>query len=118
MMGMFNLFILLPQMPASGFAGMDPDYLHSETMNALVLGGASMGLAALLTIQVIRQQRFSPVSFRNGPMINEPSVAAELKFRQNGVNRVVGPVGDIHRLKIFCIWHFNRPGHAAAGEVD
>jgi len=54
MMGMFNLFIVLPQITAS--SRMDwllKHYLHSEPMNALVLGGASMGLAALLTLLVV-----------------------------------------------------------------
>jgi len=54
MMGMFNLFIVLPQIAASSLLGGILKYfLHSEPMNALVLGGASMGLAALLTLLVV-----------------------------------------------------------------
>jgi maltose/moltooligosaccharide transporter len=59
MMGMFNLFIVLPQVAASSLLGGTLKYfLHNEPMNALVLGGASMGLAALLTLLV--------VSFKSG----------------------------------------------------
>jgi len=54
MMGMFNLFIVLPQIAASSLLGwILKTFLHSEPMNALVLGGASMGLAALLTLLVV-----------------------------------------------------------------
>ncbi len=54
MMGMFNLFIVLPQIAASGLLGyILKHFLHSEPMNALVLGGASMGLAAVLTLVVV-----------------------------------------------------------------
>jgi maltose/moltooligosaccharide transporter len=54
MMGMFNLFIVLPQIVASSLLGfLLKHFLHSEPMNALVLGGASMGLAALLTLLVV-----------------------------------------------------------------
>ena len=54
MMGMFNLFIVIPQIAASSLLGWVLKYfLHSEPMNALVLGGASMGLAALLTLLVV-----------------------------------------------------------------
>jgi maltose/moltooligosaccharide transporter len=54
MMGMFNLFIVLPQIVASSLLGFAlKHFLHSEPMNALVLGGASMGLAALLTLVVV-----------------------------------------------------------------
>jgi len=54
MMGMFNLFIVLPQIAASSLLGyLLKTYLHSDPANALVLGGASMGLAALLTLLVV-----------------------------------------------------------------
>ena len=54
MMGMFNLFIVLPQIAASSLLGwVLKNYLHSEPMNALILGGVSMGLAALLTLLVV-----------------------------------------------------------------
>jgi maltose/moltooligosaccharide transporter len=58
MMGMFNLFIVLPQIVASSLLGfLLKHFLHSEPMNALVLGGASMGLAALLTLLVVTVKR-------------------------------------------------------------
>jgi maltose/moltooligosaccharide transporter len=57
MMGMFNLFIVLPQIAASSLLGGILKYcLHSEPMNALVVGGASMCLAALLTLLVVNFQ--------------------------------------------------------------
>jgi maltose/moltooligosaccharide transporter len=58
MMGMFNLFIVLPQILASSLLGfLLKHFLHSEPMNALVLGGASMGLAALFTLLVVNVRR-------------------------------------------------------------
>jgi maltose/moltooligosaccharide transporter len=54
MMGMFNLFIVLPQIVASSLLGyVLKHFLQSEPMNALVLGGVSMGLAAVLTWLVV-----------------------------------------------------------------
>jgi maltose/moltooligosaccharide transporter len=54
MMGMFNLFIVLPQIVASSLLGFAlKNLLHNEPVNVLVLGGASMGLAALLTLLVV-----------------------------------------------------------------
>ena len=54
MMGMFNLFIVLPQIAASSLLGFAlKHFLHSEPMGALVLGGASMGLASLLTLLIV-----------------------------------------------------------------
>jgi maltose/moltooligosaccharide transporter len=60
MMGMFNLFIVLPQIVASSLLGLLlKHFLHDEPMNALVLGGASMGLAALLTLLVVTVRQTS-----------------------------------------------------------
>src|ERR1019366_2226647 len=54
MMGMFNLFIVLPQIAASSLLGLIlKNFLHGEPMNVLVLGGASMVFAALLTLLVV-----------------------------------------------------------------
>ena len=54
MMGLFNLFVVLPQIAASSLLGyLLKNFMHNEPMNALVLGGASMGLAALLTLLVV-----------------------------------------------------------------
>ncbi|MGD0813772.1 MAG: MFS transporter [Verrucomicrobiota bacterium] len=58
MMGMFNLFIVLPQIVASSLLGyILKNFLHNEAMNVLFLGGASMGLAALLTLWVVTFRR-------------------------------------------------------------
>jgi maltose/moltooligosaccharide transporter len=57
MMGMFNLFIVIPQIAASSLLGFIlKNFLHNEPVNALVLGGASMGLAAFLTLTVVSYQ--------------------------------------------------------------
>jgi len=57
MMGMFNLFIVLPQIAASSLLGwLLKTFLHNEPMNILVLGGASLGVAALLTLLVVSFQ--------------------------------------------------------------
>ncbi len=54
MMGMFNLFIVLPQITASSLLGFAlKHWLHDEPVNVVALGGASMGLAALLTLLVV-----------------------------------------------------------------
>jgi maltose/moltooligosaccharide transporter len=58
MMGMFNLFIVLPQIAASSLLGWAlKHFLHDEPVNALVLGGASMGLASLLTLTVVSYKK-------------------------------------------------------------
>jgi maltose/moltooligosaccharide transporter len=71
MMGMFNLFIVLPQIVASSLLGFAlKNFLHNEPVNALVLGGASMGLAAALTLLVVTFKKTNaeilPVSGGNG----------------------------------------------------
>jgi maltose/moltooligosaccharide transporter len=54
MMGMFNLFIVLPQIAASSLLGFAlKHFLHDDPVNAVVLGGASMGLAAFLTLSLV-----------------------------------------------------------------
>jgi maltose/moltooligosaccharide transporter len=54
MMGMFNLFIVLPQIAASSLLGFAlKHFLNNEPVNALVLGGASMGLGAVLTLVLV-----------------------------------------------------------------
>jgi maltose/moltooligosaccharide transporter len=63
LMGMFNLFIVLPQIVASSLLDFIlKNFLHSEAMNALVLGGASMGLAALLTLLLVTFKKSGGVS--------------------------------------------------------
>ena len=67
MMGMFNLFIVLPQIVASSLLGiLLKQFLHSEPMNALVVGGASMGLAAVLTWLVVTFKRTGAESLPAG----------------------------------------------------
>jgi maltose/moltooligosaccharide transporter len=67
MMGMFNLFIVLPQIVASSLLGfLLKRFLHSEPMNALVLGGASMGLAALLALLVVNFKKTAAESVAPG----------------------------------------------------
>ncbi len=54
MMGMFNLFIVIPQIIASSLLGFAMKIvLHNEPMNAILLGGISMGFAAILTYFVV-----------------------------------------------------------------
>jgi maltose/moltooligosaccharide transporter len=54
MMGMFNLFIVIPQIIASSLLGLVMKiFLNNEPMNAIVLGGISMGIAAILTYFVV-----------------------------------------------------------------
>ena len=58
MMGMFNLFIVLPQILASSLLGWAlKAFLHNDPVNVLVLGGASMGLAAFLTLILVGYQK-------------------------------------------------------------
>jgi len=54
MMGMFNLFIVIPQIIASTLLGIAmKTFLHNEPMNAVLLGGISMGIASILTYFVV-----------------------------------------------------------------
>ena len=67
MMGMFNLFIVLPQIVASSLLGFAlKNFMHNEPVNALVLGGGSMGLAALLTLLVVSFKPTGAESVRAG----------------------------------------------------
>ncbi|KAA9333091.1 SLC45 family MFS transporter [Hymenobacter busanensis] len=52
-MGVFNFFIVIPQIVAATILGFFTIHLfHGNTLNTLVLGGASMVLAGLLTLRV------------------------------------------------------------------
>ena len=54
MMGLFNLFVVLPQIVASSLLGFALKYfLNNDPAKAVALGGASMGLAALLTLLLV-----------------------------------------------------------------
>ncbi len=58
MMGMFNLFIVIPQVIASGFLGWAlKNFLHDKAMNAIILGGVSMLLAGILTLLVVSYRK-------------------------------------------------------------
>jgi maltose/moltooligosaccharide transporter len=52
-MGIFNFFIVIPQITAASILGFFMrTFLHNEAINALLLGGASMIVAGLLTLMV------------------------------------------------------------------
>lgn len=54
MMGMFNLFIVIPQVVASGVLGKILEiFFKGNPMSAIVLGGSSMAIASSLTIFVV-----------------------------------------------------------------
>ncbi len=54
MMGLFNLFIVFPQIMQSALLGFVlKHFLNNNPMNALVLGGGSMALAGLLTLWLV-----------------------------------------------------------------
>jgi maltose/moltooligosaccharide transporter len=54
MMGLFNLFVVIPQVVSSSLLGLAMKYfLDDDPAKAVALGGASMGLAALLTLLVV-----------------------------------------------------------------
>ena len=56
-MGVFNFFIVLPQILASvGLGWVMERWLGNDATKALLLGGASMLLAALLTLRVRREE--------------------------------------------------------------
>ena len=55
MMGLFNLFIVFPQIAASGLLGKILEmFFGNNPMSAMIIGGTSMALAALATIFVVR----------------------------------------------------------------
>jgi maltose/moltooligosaccharide transporter len=52
-MGVFNFFIVIPQIVAAGILGFfTMKFFHANTLNTLALGGASMILAGFLTLWV------------------------------------------------------------------
>jgi maltose/moltooligosaccharide transporter len=54
MMGLFNLFVVIPQIVASSLLGFALKYLlNNDPAKAVALGGASMALAALLTLLLV-----------------------------------------------------------------
>jgi maltose/moltooligosaccharide transporter len=62
-MGIFNFFIVIPQIVASGVLGLlMKSLLQNDAMNALLLGGGSMIIASLATVLVrdVDEQRGRP----------------------------------------------------------
>jgi maltose/moltooligosaccharide transporter len=52
-MGIFNFFIVIPQIAAAGVLGsLMKHFLGNDAMNAVLLGGASMLIAAVVTLLV------------------------------------------------------------------
>jgi maltose/moltooligosaccharide transporter len=55
MMGLFNLFIVFPQIAASGLLGKVLEiFFDNNPMSAMIIGGISMALASVATIIVVR----------------------------------------------------------------
>jgi maltose/moltooligosaccharide transporter len=55
MMGLFNLFIVFPQIIASGFLGKILEiFFDNNPMSAMVIGGISMAIAAIVTVFVVK----------------------------------------------------------------
>jgi len=60
MMGMFNLFIVFPQVIASGLLGKVIEiFFSSKPMSAMIIGGVSMAIAAITTIFVVHYKKHS-----------------------------------------------------------
>ncbi len=58
MMGMFNLFIVFPQVIASGFLGkIIETFFGNNPMNAMIIGGVSMATASIATIFVVKYKK-------------------------------------------------------------
>jgi len=58
MMGLFNLFIVFPQIVASGFLGKIIEiFFHNNPMSAMIIGGISMAIASVATIFVVSSNR-------------------------------------------------------------
>jgi len=54
-MGMFNLFIVFPQIIASGFLGKILEiFFANNPMNAMIIGGFSLAIASVTTIFVVK----------------------------------------------------------------
>ena len=58
MMGLFNLFIVFPQIAASGFLGMILEtFFDNNPMSAMIIGGISMAIASVATIFAVSGKR-------------------------------------------------------------
>jgi maltose/moltooligosaccharide transporter len=57
-MGVFNFFIVIPQIVAAGILGYFTIHLfNADTLNTIVLGGCSMILAGILTLFVKDEEK-------------------------------------------------------------
>lgn len=62
MMGMFNLFIVIPQVVASGLLGKVIElFFSNKPMSAMVIGGVCFAIAAICTIFVVSYKRNTTV---------------------------------------------------------
>jgi maltose/moltooligosaccharide transporter len=58
LMGMFNLFIVVPQVIASGFLGKILEiFFANDPTDAMFIGGASMAIAAVTTLVIVRYKK-------------------------------------------------------------
>ncbi len=74
-MGIFNFFIVLPEVAASlGFSWLMSHFLHGDRLLAVVMGGGFMLIAALLTLRVRDQKQ--PTSKPSSPASKPSSSAA------------------------------------------
>jgi maltose/moltooligosaccharide transporter len=63
MMGMFNLFIVFPQIAASGFLGKILEwFFDGNPMSAMVIGGCCMMIAAIATLFVVKYKKGNTVA--------------------------------------------------------
>ncbi|MGA3013551.1 MAG: MFS transporter [Bacteroidales bacterium] len=70
LMGMFNLFIVFPQIIASGFLGKIVEYFFANNpLNAMYIGGVCFAIASVTTIFVVTYKKSSATS----PPVNIPS---------------------------------------------
>jgi maltose/moltooligosaccharide transporter len=71
MMGMFNLFIVFPQIIASAFLGKILElFFAGNPMSAIILGGCSMAVGAVVTIFVVTYKKIN-AGIRNAGIKNE-----------------------------------------------
>jgi maltose/moltooligosaccharide transporter len=62
LMGMFNLFIVIPQIIASALLGAVIDtFFSGNPSNAMYIGGTSLGIASILTLFVVKYKRSGTV---------------------------------------------------------
>jgi maltose/moltooligosaccharide transporter len=61
LMGMFNLFIVFPQIIASGFLGKFLEIaFDGNPMSAMIIGGTCMAIGSVATLLVVKYKKISP----------------------------------------------------------